>query len=335
MNFCGIDVSRDQLVVALRVGERDQPLRTFANTAAGHQALLRWLLQSPGVVRVSLEATGVYSLDLALALSVHPRVQLAVLNPKLARRFAESLGERSKNDPIDAGGLREHAARMPFVAWQRPTPSALALREIARQICALTEMRAATRNREQAARSSGVSCACVRQELQRTLRHLQASILRLLRAASQLRAQDAQLERRFQLLRSLTGIGELSGVQILAEVNLLEGRKVRQWVKHSGLDVREYRSGKAVYHKPRISKCGNRYLRRALYMPALVAARHNPGLRAFYQHLLGRGKTKLQALVAVMRKILHAIYGMFRHDRPYDATCLCPGLVPRPAREVA
>ena len=73
-----------------------------------------------------------------------------------------------------------------------------------------------------------------------------------------------------------------------------------------------------MHKKVRISKAGNKHLRRALYMPALVAVQHQPQVRAFYDHLLARGKTKMQALVATMRKLLHAIYGMFKHDQPFD-----------------
>jgi transposase len=324
MHFCGIDVSRDELVVALRRAERDRPLRCFANTVAGRQQLLAWMTACGTVVRVTMEATGVYSLDLALLLSRAEGVELAVVNPRRARRFAESLGERSKNDPLDARALREYAVRMPFVPWQAPTPTALALREIARHIQGLTEMRAATRNRWHAACSSAVTSACIRRELQPTLTHLQASIRRLLREADRLRQQDPGLERQYQLLRTIGGIGELSALQILAEVTLLAGRGVRQWVKHSGLDVREHSSGRSIRKQPRISKCGNRYLRRALYRPALVASPYNPALRDFYDHLRALGKTKLQALVAVMRKLLHAISGMFRHDQPYDGARLCP-----------
>ena len=76
--------------------------------------------------------------------------------------------------------------------------------------------------------------------------------------------------------------------------------------------------------KPRISRGGSRHLRRALYMPALVAIRHEPYLRAFYQRLLARGKAPLQAVVAVMRKLLHALFAMFHSDLPYDGSKLCP-----------
>jgi transposase len=75
-----------------------------------------------------------------------------------------------------------------------------------------------------------------------------------------------------------------------------------------------------VHKKTRISKAGNRHLRRALYMPALVAVCREPHFRAYYERLLARGKTKMQALVAVMRKLLHAIYGMFRHQLPFDGS---------------
>jgi len=89
-------------------------------------------------------------------------------------------------------------------------------------------------------------------------------------------------------------------------------------------DPKHHESGSSIAQKPRISKAGNRYLRAALYMPALVAVQHDPALRAFYQRLLDHGKAKLQALVAVMRKLLHAAWGMFRNDQPYDGAKLCP-----------
>ena len=95
---------------------------------------------------------------------------------------------------------------------------------------------------------------------------------------------------------------------------------VRQWVAYAGLDPRQHTSGSSVEKKPRISKAGNKHLRRALYMPALVAVRHQPHLRAFYEHLVARGKTKLQALVATMRKLLHAIFGMFKHNQVFEGS---------------
>ena len=87
---------------------------------------------------------------------------------------------------------------------------------------------------------------------------------------------------------------------------------------HGGLDVRQVQSGTSVHKLPRISKRGNANIRRILYMPALVAVQHEPHVRTFYEQLLNAGKKPLQALVAVMRKLLHAIYGMLKTNTDFD-----------------
>ena len=91
----------------------------------------------------------------------------------------------------------------------------------------------------------------------------------------------------------------------------------RQWVAHAGLDPRHHDSGTSIHKPARISRAGNRYLRAALFMPALVATQHDPNIRAFYQKLVDRGKTKMQAIVAVMRKLLHALHGMLHTDSDF------------------
>jgi len=110
---CGIEVSRQVLVVALRLEDHDQPLREFPNTPAGHQALLRYLARSGRSVRVAMESTGLYGLDLALTLH-QAGVAVMVANPRAVRHFAQALLQRSKNDRLDAQVQREYAARMPF-----------------------------------------------------------------------------------------------------------------------------------------------------------------------------------------------------------------------------
>src|ERR1039457_3926723 len=87
--FCGIDVSARSLSVALIEPEHSVSVREFANSTSGHKALLAWLGKHHALVRVSLEATGIYSLDLALVLDAAPQIELAVLNPKLVNRFAQ------------------------------------------------------------------------------------------------------------------------------------------------------------------------------------------------------------------------------------------------------
>jgi len=320
---CGIEVSAQELVVALRREEAREPLRSFANTAEGHQALICYLQRAGRGVRVCLEATGLYGLDLALALSAPAGIEVMVANPRAVRHFATALMQRSKNDQLDAGVLEQFAARLPFRAWQRPSPAALALHALARRLGELVEMQTAEKNRQHAAELSQTIPAAIRRDLARSLRAQERAIARLTREARKVIAPEPDLAERFALLDSVPGIAETSAIQILAELAVLApDLAARQWVAYAGLDPREYSSGSSVQKKTRISKAGNKHLRRALYMPALVAVQHDPHLRAFYQHLLERGKFKMQALVAVMRKLLHAFHGMFKTHQPYDGAKL-------------
>ncbi len=323
---CGIEVSQDTLLVALRAHHPDQPRREFPNTAKGHQALLRFLQHAARPVRVAMESTGLYGLDLALTLH-QAGVEVMVANPRAVRHFAHAMMQRSKNDRLDARVLCEFAARMPFVAWRPPSPSALKLVAVARRLEALTDMLAAEKNRRHAASLSQAIPPIIRRDVQRSIQTQQRAIERLTRAVQEFILDDPELSRRFELLLSIPGVGETSAVHLLAELTLLPAdMNVRQWVAYAGLDPREYTSGTSVHKKVRISKSGNKHLRRALYMPALVAVQHQPHLRAFYEHLQARGKTKLQALVATMRKLLHALFGMFKHNQLFDGRMVYPAL---------
>lgn len=325
---CGIDVSAAQLVVALQ-GEGGRWLqRSFPNRASGHQALILWLQKAGTRIRVCLEATGPYSLDIALTLHAASGIEVAVLNPKVVNRFAATLC-RSKTDPADAQVLAEYARRMPFQSWHPPQAATLELRTITRHIAALTQQHTRQSNRLHAVSASTTGSRCVQQDLKRSLRDLERRIEKMRRAALAVVEQDLELRPRFTLLLSVPGIGEISALNLLGELALLApSLTARQWVAHSGLDPAHHESGSSVHQRSRISRAGNRYLRRALYMPALVAVRHDPHLRTFYQTLLARHKAKLQALIAVARKMLHAIFGMFRWRTDYEGSRLFPNLRP-------
>jgi transposase len=242
-----------------------------------------------------------------------------VANPRSVRDFAKAMMQRSKNDPLDAQVLREYGERMPFRAWQRPSKNRLALWSIARRIEALTAQSRAEKNRRHAAGISQATPACVRRDIARNLQWQQRSLRQLRQEARKCIAAEAELQRKFQLLVSVPGIAQNSALQILGELAVLPAdRDLRQWVAYAGLDPTEHRSGESVRRQSRLSRAGNRHLRSALYMPALVAIRWEPHLRGFYEHLVNRGKRKKQALLAVARKLLHAIYGMFRNDCTYQ-----------------
>jgi transposase len=326
--FCGIDVSAQSLAVAVQ--QENQPIeqRELANTASGHKALIVWLRKRRTRVRVSLEATGIYSLDLALALDAAVDIEVAVLNPKAVNRFAQTL-RRSKTDKADAAALAEYSRRMPFVAWRAPEREGLRLRAIGRHIDGLTVQHTREMNRLHAAQGSTATPRCVIQDLKRSLAGLQRRIMRLRRDAMALVQADDALRQRFELLTSMPGIAAISALQLLGELAPLSPEmSVRQWVAHSGLDPAHQVSGSSVHRPSRISRAGNRHLRRALYMPALVAVQRDAHMKAFYELLQSRHKAKLQALIAVARKLLHAIYGIFRSLTPYDGRKLFPALIP-------
>jgi transposase len=279
-------------------------------------------------VRVSLETTGIYSMDLALALDAACDVEVAVLNPRAAHRFAQTLG-RSKTDRADAAALAEYSRRMPFTPWRAPSPNQLQLRALSRHIDGLTAEHTRANNRLHAAQASACTPNPIIKDLKRSLLLLHKRILRLRREAIALVRADHIIHQHFQLLTSIPGVAEISALQLLAETALLSPEmSVRQWVAHSGLDPAHQLSGTSVNKPSRISRAGNRHLRRVLYMPALVAIQHDPHIKAFYQNLLARHKAKMQALIAVARKLLHAIYGIFKSNTQYDGHKLFPNLSP-------
>lgn len=323
----GLDVSAKELVVMVRRDGKTEASRSFPNSAKGHQELQRYLTHTRKRVRVCMESTGLYGLDAALALQADARIELMVANPRAVKDFSRALLQRSKTDPLDAWVLLEYAARMPFQKWTPPPTEALQITALARRIHALTQQCTMEKNRLHAVAATGTTLRVIVQDLRRSVRGLETAIAKLSRAAHTILAGNPVLKRRFLLLQSAPGIAATSALQLLGELVLIPANcDVRQWVAYAGLDPRHHESGTSVHQKTRISKVGNRHIRRALYMPALTAVRFAPSLRAFYEHLQARGKCKMVALVAVMRKLLHAIFGMFKYDAPFDGAKLCPAL---------
>ena len=308
VEVCGLEVSARELVVAWLAKPATVRLLHFGNDAVGHRSLLR-----------TMEATGTYGLDIALALSGTAGVEVMVANPRAVHSFAQAMMQRSKTDPLDAVVLREFALRMPFRAWTAPSQNRLTLWSIARRLQELSQSCAAEKNRLHALEQSQAMAGPVRRNIQQHLRFLESSRKQLRQQAQRCIAAEPEFKHRYQLLLSVPGIAERSAILILGELTMLaEDRDVRQWVAFAGLDPSEHTSGQSVRHRPRLCKAGNRYLRQALFMPALVSIRWEKHLAGFYHHLLERGKARMQALLAVARKLLHAIYGMFRTNQPYD-----------------
>ena len=317
-NWVGVDVGSRELVVAVERNEKRDGTLSFENTAEGHRKLIHFITKRGALARVVLEATGVYGFDLASALERAPRVEVMVANPRAISHFGRASLQRSKTDVLDAEVMLEFAKRMPFKPGIAPAREILDLRAISRRMEALTKMATQEKNRLHASDQSEELGEVVRADIAFSIEHLESRVAQLRDRALQLIDSHSHLRDAFGHLTSVKGIAEVAGIQILAELAILpKDMSVRQWVAHAGLDPRQYQSGTSVHKPARISKTGNAHLRRALFMPALVAVQHEPHVTAFYEKLLGRGKTKMQANVAVMRKLLHAIYGMLTHDQDF------------------
>lgn len=308
----GIDVSMDKVNVTTDAGKFEEE-----NNPTGHKRLIQLLRKGcRTAIRVCIEWTSVYSLDLALALDGAENIEVMMLNPRNARKFAEILA-RSKDDPIDSGVLREYAQRMPFVRWTPPAEETLELRNLARRMTHLTEMRTEEKNRLHAAKSTK-TLECTRPDIETTIAFFDERIELIKKQAKQLIDQHPRLQLAITRLMSVKGIGLVSAIRIYGELGVLpQDMSARQWVAHAGLDPRHIESGK-FKGTTRISKAGNKYLRAALFFPALTAVSKQANVKAFYHKLLDNGKKKMQGVVAVMRKLLHAIWGMFQHGTDFD-----------------
>jgi transposase len=311
----GIDVAARKLVA---VGERVALAAAYDNTPAGRGQLIKALCRSPLAVRVVVEATGIYFVDLACELAA-AGIAVMVVNPKATHHFAEAILQRRKNDPVDAAMLREFGRRMEFVPWQPPRHELFAFRALTREAQALSKAVAAAKNRLHAVTATKLAPDTLIRALERQIAQNQALIDELVAAALAQSETDRELARLVARTDSAPGFAAKAAVLVVGELAVLPPMTARQWVAQAGLDVREECSGTSLARRPRLSKRGNKRLREALFYPALTAARCCPAAGAFVDRLVARGKTRLQAIVALMRKLLHALHAMWRHDEDFDA----------------
>lgn len=313
----GVDVSAKTLRAVRRRGSEDEE-KEFTNDAVGHGEVLKWVGKS---ARVCMEATGVYHLQLALMLR-RAGVEVMVVNPRVAKDFARALGNRSKTDRVDAWSLVEYVERMQFVAWEAPSQAVLELRELGRRMGELVQDLVDEKNRSHAKGVSGIS-KFVMADVKAHVAQIDKRIKQVEGAAVQVVEGDDDLRKRFEILRGIRGVGRRSAILLLSELAVLDPTMtVKQLVAYAGLDPRSYESGTSVHKTVRISKTGNARLRAILYMNALSAIRHDRGARLFFAGLVARGKKKMQAIVAVMRKLLHGIWIVQQRRVAFESSVL-------------
>jgi transposase len=302
----GVDISKDHLDVCLYP---DGAIKRFANDAKGHRALIAWL--APGqIARVVFEATGAYhrAFERRLAMAGLP---MAKVNPRQTRRFAEATGKLAKTDRLDAamlarfGALLQPAAR-PIVSQTLADMKEL---QVARQ--ALVKDRTAALNRQKQLRSP-----LLRRQASDRLRQIEAQLKAIDAALEALRDSDPNLKARFDILASIPAISTITAFAILIEMPELGTLEEGQVASLAGLAPMARDSGQ--WKGKRSIRGGRAGLRRALYMPALVAIRFNADLKTKYQALRAAGKPPKVAITAIMRKLLILANALLRDRRPWS-----------------
>lgn len=317
----GIDVSKDTLEISVIIGGK--PLgKQFANTEEGHRALIGWLRhRKVGQVHACLEATGRYSLGVASALHAAGHT-VSVVNPAQIRDFVRTRLGRNKTDRADCTHIRDYAALFNPPAWRPPSPAL-------RRLCDLQTMRAgfvASKVEWQNRAGSVGGDAPASALAQATIAHFLAQIAAVDQAIARTIDDDDQLRRKRDLLLSIDGVGETLAAVILAELPDSEViTSSAQAVAYAGLNPRRFQSGSSIDHPTRISKIGNATLRAALFMPAMVAMRHNKAVAALAMRLREQGRLKpKQIVVAAMRKLLAICFGVLKTGKPFDPVRAMP-----------
>lgn len=303
----GIDISKDTLDIHRQSDGRHA---RFGNDRTGLAALRRWIGKTP--VRVVYEATGRYHRDMEAALDAAGHA-LVKVNPGRARRFAQAAGYGAKTDRVDAAMLARMGTVLELGATPVRSESMHEIRELHIARLGLIKDRTACRNRLQAARNRVVLA-----QLRARLRQVERQIEQIDAELARLVAEDPALAQRFGILMSIPGIGPVAAVAMLVEMPELGTMDGKEAASLAGLAPITRESGRWK-GQSRIGG-GRRGLRRALYMPALVATRHNRQLGQTYRALCSAGKPAKVALTAVMRKLLILANALIRDDRKWAET---------------
>lgn len=316
----GIDVSKDQLDVVLLMGERSI-YQVFANTALGFSRLKSWLVsRDAGRVHACLEATGQYGEAVAEVLHEQGHI-VSVVNPARIKRYGESKLHRNKNDKADAALIAEFCRKEHPPAWVPLPPVIKQLRQLVRRLEDMRTNRQQERNRL----SSGVRQADVIADIQAHLAFLEERIHHLQRDIQTLIQSDYHLKQQQQLLQSIPGIGAFTAARLIAEIgDITTFENAAQLAAYAGLNPKGCRSGTSVFRKAHISREGRSFFRAILYMPAIVAWRCNPIVHRFCERLGAHGLSKMAIVAAAMRKLLHLVFGILKHQVPFDPNYLAP-----------
>lgn len=324
MCYLGADVAKAKIDIALYRDGAGPRTKVIANDEAGFATLRTWL-GSLGLgdaeatpVHVCFEATGGYEIGLACNLSRAGYI-VSIANPAAIKAYGQAELRRNKTDKLDAALIARYCRDMQPRRWQEPPPDQLRLQGLTRRLDDLQEILQAERNRQGSARQD----ADLAGSHSRVIEALKAEIKQVRQLIKKAVSDQSKLAQQVQLATTIPGVGLTTAAKVIANCPALEGfGSAKQLASFVGLTPRNSTSGESVRGRAQISRMGNPELRKALYMPALAAMRHNPIIKEFCQRLRERGLSRMAVVAAAMRKLLHLIYGVVKHGQAFDPNYL-------------
>lgn len=322
----GIDVAQKELVVCLgRMNDDWSPeiyaQKAFANNAKGFIALENWVtsLINPEVsVRFVMEATGVYHEPLAYYLFNQGNTISIILPNKISNYF-RTLEVKTITDQTASHAITLFGLERKLEDWRRPNAVYKRLRQLARERDQLVQERTLVKNQLHAEKSEAEPSNSSVMRMKKRITLLDKQEMEIKIEMEAIVKKDKGTSDAVQLISTIPGIGLLTAVTVLAETNGFELiRNKRQLTSYAGLDVVQKQSGTSVSGKPRISKKGNKYLRKAMYLPALSVMRCDDRFKAIFARVVAKNGVKMKAGVAVQRKLLEMTYTIFKTKQPYD-----------------
>jgi len=321
MFYLGMDVAKAKLDCCLLLDEASGKRKTkvVSNTKSGIVDLLAWVAKqnvSPEALHVVMEGTGVYHEQAALALA-DAGVTVSIVNPAQVKDFGRGLAVRTKTDGVDSLVLARYGALLKPKAWVPPAPEARILQALLARRVAIAQDLQRERNRQEKADATDTP--------DRIQKSLADSIVFLVKQLAELQQvidehidKHPDLQKDMALLQSIPAVGPQVGGNMLSVMHSHHFNSAEQLAAYLGLVPVERQSGSSVLGRARLSKAGPARIRAVLYMAAIVATRCNPHVKAIYERLLARGKSKMSALGAAMRKLVHLCFGVLKTQQPYE-----------------
>lgn len=320
----GIDVAKRKLDIALLTSGKIKS-KVFDNTPPSYLLLNEWL-QGHDVIaaqaHICMEATGPYSESVALAL-IELGFMVSVVNPPRVKGFAQGELMRNQTDRADAVLLARFCAAMRPEAWTPPSPAYRELRAWVDRLQALKDIRQQETNRLEAHQTAGLSALL--QHVQHHIDWLDLQIAQLQSHIDDHIDRHPELRQDAALIATIPGIGRITVAKVLAYVgDVRRFSSAKALAAFVGVMPRQRLSGTSVQSRTMMSRSGHQALRTALYMPGLVERRHNPALKIFGDRLKDAGLAPKAVVGAVMRKLIHLVYGVVTSGKPFDLHLAMP-----------